>query len=335
MFKVDSENYAEVKECLVSIFDQVEQIGDQIVRKDAAKPCHVVFYFVSDWKMLAIVTGLKQANSRYSCIWCVCDKDEFAKRSFNLFRHVPLCPNRIRGLERESILPKNIPVTNVLIDTLHLFLRISEKLINKVLDECKNLDGVCSEQTYDPRKHTHVSNFINFMKNECNINYYVFKTDKRAIQAKSLNGTDLLKALERINVIELLSGKKPSKSYRHRLRLQKIIDDFYMIYSDLKDFDMSPREIRLRTSKWIQNCSIVFDGKVTPYMHVFHRHLTTQVKRHGRIYLFNLEGLEKQNSITTKSYFRASNMKGMAAIKQIFSLFLRVKSTEKILKVNF
>jgi hypothetical protein len=149
MFKVDSENYEEVKEFLKSIFDQVEQIGDQIACEERSELRGLSFYFIADWKMLAKVTGLKQANSRFSCIWCMCDKDGFAKRAFNLFRYVPSCPNKIRGLERESTLPSNIPITNVLIDTLHLFLRISEKLINKVLDECKNLDGVCGEQKYD------------------------------------------------------------------------------------------------------------------------------------------------------------------------------------------
>jgi hypothetical protein len=224
MFKVDSENYEEVKECL---FDQVEQIGDQIACEERSELRGLSFYFVADWKMLAIVTGLKQANSRFSCIWCVCDKDGSAKRAFNLIRHVPSCPNKIRSLEREPIQPSNIPITNVLID---------EKLINKVLDECKNLDGVCGEQKYDSKKHTHISNIIDFMKYECKVNYFVFRTEKKAIKAKSLNGTDLIKRIfpEYQSFNKQTTGyfqqgrtcKNPSKNFssdsieKHSLRIQ-------------------------------------------------------------------------------------------------------------------
>ena len=82
MFSIQDECYEEVKVCLQEIFEQVEKIGDSI-QIDATKH-GLDFIFVADWKMLAIVTGLKAANSNFSCIWCICHKDNFSKKRFNL-----------------------------------------------------------------------------------------------------------------------------------------------------------------------------------------------------------------------------------------------------------
>ncbi len=74
--------------------------------------------------MLAIVTGLKAANSIFSCIWCVFNKDFNAQNIFSLFRSIPDCQNENKGRKNESLVHWNIPITTVLIDTLHLLLRI-------------------------------------------------------------------------------------------------------------------------------------------------------------------------------------------------------------------
>lgn len=34
------------------------------------------FMLGGDWKFLACVCGLDSASSKYSCIWCICSKDE-------------------------------------------------------------------------------------------------------------------------------------------------------------------------------------------------------------------------------------------------------------------
>ena len=36
---------------------------------------NVEFYFSGDWKFMALVKGLKAANSKYFCLFCECPKD--------------------------------------------------------------------------------------------------------------------------------------------------------------------------------------------------------------------------------------------------------------------
>jgi hypothetical protein len=322
MFQIKEENYDEVKTCLHEIFAQIEEIGNQVhINNDIYK---VDFYFVSDWKMLAIVTGLNGANSNFSCIWCICHKDEFAIKKFCLHRTWPGCPDK--GRLHRSLLPSNIPLNNVLIDTLHLFMRITEQLLNKVLKECKNADGISKKQRFTPIVNKHCTEFIRFM-NANKIHYNLFSTKKSAIQGNSLTGRQLMKFIENIDVIKILPN------YKHKFRLQKLIDDFHLIYRDLKEEKMSSSEIQKRTGYWIRNACIVFNGKATPYMHIFHRHLCTQAKKNGSIYRFNLEGLEKQNDVTTKAYFRSSNFR-CKAVRQVFVRFLRIKHAEELLKVR-
>jgi hypothetical protein len=322
MFNVSNEDYEEVKLCVKEIFEQVEHIGNQI-QVDERK-LDLEFYFVADWKMLAIVTGLQAANGNYCCIWCVCHKENFLKRKFCLWRHLPSCPDQ--GRLQKSLLPSNIPLTNVLIDTLHLFLRIGEQLVNKVITECRNADGLAKKDPYKKNKHRHLKKFVNFMKGDCKLSYNLFSTSKSAVQGTSLRGADLQMFFERVNVTKLLP------KYRFKNRLQTLITEFYEIFKLLKALRTPARVLQKRTSAWIKKYRIVCDNKSTPYMHVFHRHLTTQIKRHGDIYLFNLEGLEKQNDVSTKAYFRSSNMK-TKGIKQVFTKFLRINTLEKILQV--
>jgi hypothetical protein len=36
---------------------------------------NIEFYFSGDWKFMALVKGLKAANSKYFCLFCECPKD--------------------------------------------------------------------------------------------------------------------------------------------------------------------------------------------------------------------------------------------------------------------
>jgi hypothetical protein len=323
MFSVYQENYDEVKVCLKEIFQQIENLGNTITVD--GKRCRLEFYFVSDWKMLAIVTGINGPTSKYGCIWCICEKPDYAKKKFSLGRHFPNYPKAKYGQIQPSLLPKNIPLTNVLMDTLHLFLRITDKFVEKIIKECRNLDNLSSEQQYNPKNSQHLTAFVSFMKDECNIEYSLFRTTKNAIQGRSLRGLELEKFIERINVMKIIP------KYKNAKQLQRLIDSFRSIYSDLKYRDPSSREIKTRTRIWIRSCSTLF-GNITPYMHAFHKHLCSQTKRHGHIYKFNLEGLEKQNDVATKAYFRSTNMKSKP-VKQVLTKFLRIESAENELKV--
>ncbi len=101
----------------------------------------------------------------------------------------------------------------------------------------------------------------------------------------------------------------------------------------LRQEDITSTELRLVTDKWLKKYESIYTKKqVTPYMHVFRTHLHEQTRIHGHINLYNLQGLEKQNDITTVVYFRQTNKKNKP-VRQILLKFLRMEALENILSI--
>ena len=86
--------------------------------------------------------------------------------------------------------------------------------------------------------------------------------------------------------------------------------NFYNLIYDVKDERISPEELKEKTQDWLKTfISVVIntDEAVTPYIHIFVSHLYQQVeylKSKGlSINSFSMQGLEKQNDLTT-TYFQ-------------------------------
>ena len=106
--------------------------------------------------------------------------------------------------------------------------------------------------------------------------------------------------------------------------LQKNIDDYIQIYKRIVQSKISAIQLEELTCAWITHFLSIYHAKwVTPYMHLMQNHLHEAYQKHGNIYMYNQQGLEKLNSITTAYFFRGTNMK-LEPIKQIFQKRLRV-----------
>jgi hypothetical protein len=86
--------------------------------------------------------------------------------------------------------------------------------------------------------------------------------------------------------------------------------DFYKILNIVKENKdvVKSEEIASMTANWLKNyLNFHFEKTVTPYIHVFCNHLHEFINVHGDVNVFNLEGLEKLNDISTIEFFRSSN----------------------------
>ena len=137
----DEENYDSLQRGLADVRNEVEQLTSIEVE---GITYDLEYYLGGDWKFLAIVMGIDSAKSDYACIWCKCSKEERSnmdktwsitdtthgartiqenielsrkpksKKEYNV-SHPPLFPT--------------IPLHNVVIDNLHMFLRVSDVLV--------------------------------------------------------------------------------------------------------------------------------------------------------------------------------------------------------------
>ena len=134
----------------------------------------VKYYLGGDWKFLAVITGIDSACSKYACIWCKCSAEERgimdkkwsisdtalgaqtieentmlasqpkSRKKYNV-SHIPLFPT--------------IPLVNVVIDNLHLFLRVADVLINHLVEELKREDRftqIKKFKSFEVSTHKHV-----------------------------------------------------------------------------------------------------------------------------------------------------------------------------------
>ena len=133
----EPENYTSMSLCLKDIVEEMEAItvGDT---------CFDIDYFLGgDWKFLAMATGIDSAASTYACIWCTCpalerydhtqswsiSDVEKGARTIESTIKIAQSKKKQYNVSNEPIF-KKIPITHVVVDNLHMFLRVADTLID-------------------------------------------------------------------------------------------------------------------------------------------------------------------------------------------------------------
>ena len=145
------EDYDSMKTELRDIIKAVESLKT-ITYQDIEY--QIDWYLGGDWKFLAMVCGIGSAISKYPCIWCkgrtdekfdieqnwsITDVDKGARTVQEILQ---LCSKRGTldskcSCKQPPFFPF-IPLHKVVIDTLHLILRISDNLQNLLILELRN-----------------------------------------------------------------------------------------------------------------------------------------------------------------------------------------------------
>jgi hypothetical protein len=194
MFAVTEESYDEVKVATKEICKEIGGLNDSIEYENDLHD--LIYVFTGDMKMLHIMTGIKACNSNHPCVWCIANKNKlFSKCPF--FSRKTKFNNEKHGKIRKSLLPRNIPIKNVVVDTLHLFLRIGSKLLDMVINELSLADH---EPPTLKTEHKNLNRFQKFMNKVCNNSYHMFSDAKtKSFKGRTLRGNELMQVLEKIN----------------------------------------------------------------------------------------------------------------------------------------
>ena len=292
----------------------------------------------SSTPLLMLCTGIDSACSRYSCIWCKCpseerydshkewsltDKEKGArtveentetatlrrgKKQFNV-SHPPLFPG--------------IPLKNVVIDNLHLFLRVSDVLINLLVVELKRQDGierVKKMTAFDPEHFSHINAFQVFVTSLGipDLNFYIDKSSKE-LKCRSLTGPEKLKVLRRICIVGLLPRFETTEAEKIQFLWDELLQLNFIFSKPARELSLADIDIfESRARTWVRKFIDVYHEKnITPYIHALMNHVPEFMRIHSSILPFTQQGLEKYNDIMTKQYFRSSNHKSEQALVQI------------------
>ena len=129
------EDYENIKASLEDISREME------VSRDGLEVDGVLFkikcYLGGDYKFLLVVCGTGAATSDYACVWCLCPKKERGDLdktwSMNDSSHGRTVAKIVDWTKskncKHSPIFKFIPLDQVVVDSLNLFLRIADVLI--------------------------------------------------------------------------------------------------------------------------------------------------------------------------------------------------------------
>ncbi|KAJ8017412.1 hypothetical protein HOLleu_45208 [Holothuria leucospilota] len=210
-----NEKYEELKCALTSLADECSKLTTVTVR---GKTFSLEFVLVTDLKFLNILLGLQGCSAKYSCAWCKCPSgkrwDSSLHWSLTETQHgartisdIVKCSKMKKnnfGCIHEPVF-QSIPIQNCIPDVLHLYLRISDQLVNHLIDELRRRDNISKNSKELCReKSSNIVRFENFVQS-LNIkwNFYVDKVSS-SIRCRDLNGVEHLAIQNSINLEEMI-----------------------------------------------------------------------------------------------------------------------------------
>ncbi|XP_060083702.1 uncharacterized protein LOC132562943 [Ylistrum balloti] len=331
------EKYTELNIALADLQHEVEEIQGNIL-KVQDREFEVTIYLGGDYKFLLVAVGISSVAASNSCIYCKCDKKEKIdlKKQWSMqdpalgARLSYICTEPVNkpansGLSRPKkeqtfsivnrpLFPCITPF-QVVLDLLHLFLRITDKLFNLLVTELRALDNVSQNTTFvelDRDKVKHVSALENALQ-QMGISFELYiNKETRKLEYRDLTGPEKQILMTKFQASDLLPNSERAN------QIQELWDAFSDINMILKSLSPNPDEVQRKAENWCRMYVSLYQSRdITPYIHALRYHVSELIKFHGNLVSFSQQGLEKMNDIITKSYFRATNHKGLLALKQV------------------
>ena len=256
-----AEDYANLSIILADIIKEVDDINEHGLEVNGVQYT-VNFNLGADWKFLSMACGIDAANSKYACIWCTCSKDDRHRvdkewsitdenkgaRTVTPIISASKLPAKSPKQFNCSRIPlfQAIPIHQVIIDNLHLFLRIADNLINLLITELRRMDGIEKCTTLDNCGTLNVNEYQSFLKNACRIpfNFYICK-ESRSLKLRDLTGPEKYKLFPKINITELFPNLPNASTiqeiWNSFMKLNKIIHSQVVPSIEIENFRVQRR----------------------------------------------------------------------------------------------
>ena len=243
-YVLESKDQASKEESLRELLEPFKNFTHVTIR---GKEFKVVQKFTSDMKFIYEVYGLSTASSHYSCIYCETNLQE-AWQPGDETKRIPI--NRTLAEARrvvEQNLKKqdknekkgyihaplcHIDFNMIVLDTLHLFLRMSDRLIDALLLILNTHDAKPLNTNLDMRPA--LGKFLGILKNECKItNPYYLKN--KEFRLRTLNGS------ERERIFIYFSNQQSSlvatyPAIEKMGEFEKVFKGFWLLFCKIKNY---------------------------------------------------------------------------------------------------
>ncbi|XP_048584929.1 uncharacterized protein LOC116603099 [Nematostella vectensis] len=324
------EKYETIAESLKDVLEEIDAVQDDSYVELDGKKINVEFFLGGDYKFLLQTMGLSAANSAYACLWCKVHKkdrgdmskdDEYYEKDplRRTLQDIIECGKRTKG-ENYCCVNKplfNIEPDHILIDELHLMLRVTDILIDNAIEDAMQWD---EKEKISKRSNkgstSHLSQLVQTIRS-CGVSFQVWEklnADGRGsgtYDFTSLMGSDRKKLLKKLPE-KLIGVLQPSTA----ARVAEIWKDFHHLYFDcVSNWKPPSMEVYQKEAKeWITKFGSLGDvrlgykkERVTCYMHVAAYHVPPMIRRYQNLKQFSGQGLEKNNDDARRVVLRKSN----------------------------
>lgn len=331
------ESYISIKDSFNNIFDDINDIiktkrNDKIIyTTSSGRQFDLELFLGGDMKFLLLALGLNAANSKYACLYCkIAKEDRYDMTKDEMYYWGQSMVRSIVDMKKLSTRKFNygcvrlplldIPIDHVIVDELHLLMRIGDVLIRNLIENSVNQDQKSSISTKSKAslKRTELVNCIQ----NCGVNFCIWETkvkDGRGdflknLEWTSLTGSDFKKLLK------FLPEQLANSTILDTSNKTKVIElwvAFGKLYSTLSEWNPPLDKIDFffeESKKWINEFLDLgrslegYDSKcITPYMHILVYHVPQLMKMYGGIKQFTGQGVEKTNDDIKLIYHRKTN----------------------------
>ncbi len=209
----------------------------------------------------------------------------------------------------------DIPFTAFLIDILHKFLRVSDLLVELLLDDLFRLDQIYANTKYSISTHKNTGALSDVLE-KCKLAQIKEGSTSKEMRShfKSFQGPKKIILFEQMNSLGL---KNIFKKLNKKSDISRLWNQYWFIHKKLRVDKITKYNFIIEySSHFIENnCNYLLSlfiecyGKerMTPYLHSTCIHLHEMHKLHGNLNYYCNEGLEKMNDLSTHSFFRNTN----------------------------
>jgi len=271
--------------------------------------------------------GLNGATGNYVCAWCKIHKNDRWKMDhhFNDFNSPPLArtlqevKEMLKKLKdnygccQEPLL--NIELDHIVVDELHLLLRITDILTANLITEVIEWD---IEEYLENKKNkdAHLNKLVSSIRS-CGVSFSVWK--KKNADGKESNVHDWTSLMG--NDKKILLNHLPAKMNEFLRpetapKVIKIWEDFAAVYKEVSNWqpNTSPTEYWLKAKQWVNDVTSLaglregYERKrVTPYMHIMVGHIPWFLQMYKTVKIFTGQGVERNDDVARSIVLRKSN----------------------------
>lgn len=347
-----SENYENIKESLQDLISDINKLQDKRNENNvvqyttkSGKSVKVQISFGGDMKFLLCILGLNAANATYSCMYCkirktdrwITQKSQKFYESIRLRRTLDELKKKVGqyGVIHPPLF--DVPLDFVVIDELHLLLRIMDILIANLINEAEQIDK-------RKRGQNALSSLVFFI-NTCGVSFKVWQSKgTNKLDYTSLGGNELKKLLKTLpNKLSVSSFNFIHEDTRTEIvNLWKKFSEIYFDYISTKHAEVSNElasTLFRKCCEWIEHFIKIGSKRegyskscVTPYMHAMTFHIPNLMLKHSGIKQFTAQGLEKVNDDLKLIYFKRVNK--VHAAEQTLRVRFRKSITRKHRRVK-